>query len=109
MTENRIAEMIQRLSALATGELTIEDQGHLHVGHDGAKGGGGHFMLRIVSDQFAGMPPLQRQRAVYAALGDMLHKEIHALQIQALSPREAANLSRHNATTARDSTSACTN
>ncbi len=88
MTDNRIAEMTQCLSELASGELAIEDQSHHHIGHEGAKGGGGHFAMKIVSDQFEGLSQLQRHRQVYTALGKLMHKEIHALQIEALTPGE---------------------
>jgi len=89
MNQARIAEMTRRLAVLATTDLVIEDQSKRHAGHAGAKSGGGHFVLKLVSSQFAGQPQLQRHRAVYAALGDMLRTEIHALQIVALTPQEA--------------------
>jgi len=106
MNTDRIAEMTRRLSTLAASEINIQDQSHLHAGHPGANSGGGHFTLEIVSDQFEGMQPLQRQRAVYTALGNMMHKEIHALQIQALSPREVTARPESNSKTSPASTTA---
>ena len=54
----------------------------------GAKSGGGHYRLTIVSTRFAGCGTLQRHRLIYEALGPMMRREIHALSIQALTPDE---------------------
>ena len=88
-TSDRVAMIRQRLTeVLAPKELEIIDEGHKHVGHEGAKNGGGHFKVRIVSDNFDGKPLLERHRMVYQALGDAMQSEIHALSIQALTPEE---------------------
>ena len=63
--------------------LEIVDESHLHAGHAGARDGRGHFRVRIDSARFAGMSPLARHRAVYAALGDLMSTDIHALTIDA--------------------------
>lgn len=68
--------------------LHIEDDSHKHAGHEGAKGGLGHFSVSIVSGKFNGMNMLARHRAVYAALGDMMQTDIHALAIDAVSSDE---------------------
>lgn len=70
-------------------QLVIEDESHLHAGHAGAASGGGHFKLRIVAPEFDSLPTVARHRAVYAALSRHIPKEIHALTISALTPREA--------------------
>ena len=57
-------------------------------GHEGARDGRGHFTVRITSEAFAGKAPLARHRAVYAALGDMMQTDIHALAIRARAPGE---------------------
>ena len=85
------AERIERMrrllaEALAPSALEVIDDSHLHAGHAGAREGKGHFTVRIASAAFAGMSPLARHRAVYAALGDMMLEDIHALSIQATSP-----------------------
>jgi BolA protein len=67
-------------------ELIIEDESHKHAGHAGAAGGHGHFRVRIVADAFRGISPLARHRQVYAALGDLMKTDIHALQVEALAP-----------------------
>jgi BolA protein len=85
------AERVERMhrllaEAFAPTELEVIDDSHRHVGHAGAREGKGHFSVRIVSPVFAGMTPLARHRAVYAALGDMMIDDIHALSIQASVP-----------------------
>lgn len=86
---DRLAMIRQRLTgALAPKELEITDDSHKHVGHEGAKSGGGHFTVRIVSDDFEGKRLLERHRMVYQALGEAMQSEIHALSIQALTPDE---------------------
>jgi BolA family transcriptional regulator, general stress-responsive regulator len=78
----------QRLSALAPEALDIEDESAQHAGHEGAKGGGGHYRLRLVSARFVGQPLQARHRMVYDLLGPMMRREIHALAIQAYAPGE---------------------
>lgn len=83
----RIREALQ--AALDPQHLQVTDDSHRHVGHAGARDGRGHFSVEIVSEAFAGKLPLARHRAVYAALGDMMITDIHALSIQARTPAEA--------------------
>lgn len=66
--------------------LEVVDDSHQHAGHAGARDGRGHYSVRIVAPAFAGLPPLARHRAVYAALGTMMRDDIHALSIQAEPP-----------------------
>ena len=84
-------ERIRRLltQALAPVSLEVHDDSHRHAGHAGARGGQGHFRVDIVSAAFAGKLPLARHRLVYAALGDMMQTDIHALAIRAKAPGEA--------------------
>ena len=87
--EQRIAAMREKLIAsFAPSELNIEDQRHLHDGHAGAKSGKGHFDLKIVSANFSGQSLIQRHRAIYTALGELMESDIHALSINALDPSE---------------------
>lgn len=74
-------------AAFAPVSLEVDDDSHRHAGHAGARDGRGHFSVRIVSHAFADMPALARHRAVYAALGGMMSTDIHALSVQAGSPR----------------------
>ncbi|RDY69784.1 BolA family transcriptional regulator [Lysobacter soli] len=76
-------------AALAPVSLEIEDESHRHAGHAGAADGRGHFRVDVVSEAFAGLGPIARHRAVYAALGDLMTTDIHALSIRARTPAEA--------------------
>ena len=78
----------ERLAVLEPESLEIFDESGKHVGHEGARGGGGHYMLTIVSHQFSGKPAQARHRMVYQALGTLMTKEIHALAIKAYAPDE---------------------
>jgi BolA family transcriptional regulator, general stress-responsive regulator len=77
-------------AAFAPQHLTVEDESAQHVGHAGAASGGGHFRVLIVAEAFRGQDPVTRQRAVYAALGDAMRSEIHALALRTLTPEEWA-------------------
>ena len=77
-------------AALSPDELEIVDDSQRHAGHAGARDGRGHFRVRIVSGAFAGKLPIARHRAVYAALGDLMETDIHALSIEARAPGENA-------------------
>ena len=80
--------MRERLVALQPLALEIIDDSAKHAGHEGAKSGGGHFRLSIVSPLFAGLGTVARHRMVYAALGSLMKREVHALSINAQSPEE---------------------
>ncbi len=77
-------------SALAPVSLEIEDESHRHAGHAGAADGRGHFRVDVVSEAFAGLGPIARHRAIYAALGELMATDIHALSIRARTPSEVA-------------------
>ncbi|MDN5864789.1 MAG: BolA/IbaG family iron-sulfur metabolism protein [Gammaproteobacteria bacterium] len=49
---------------------------------------GVHFKARIVAGDFAGASRLARHQRVYAALGERMGGEIHALSLETLSPDE---------------------
>lgn len=78
----------QRLAVLDPDSVELIDDSAKHSGHEGAKGGGGHFSLIIVSAQFEGKSSQARHRMIHAALGDMLQREIHAIAIKAYTPDE---------------------
>lgn len=86
---SRIDRIRERLeSALAPTQLVVTDDSHLHAGHKGARDGRGHFSVKITSAAFEGKAALARHRAIYAALGDMMVEDIHALAIEAQAPDE---------------------
>lgn len=82
--------MRERLATLDPATIEIIDESSLHAGHAGAKGGGGHYRLRIVTPRFAGCTTMQRHRLVYDSLGSLMRQEIHALSITAQTPDEAS-------------------
>jgi len=82
------ARIRERLAALEPLSVELLDESGRHVGHAGAAAGGSHFRLVIVSPRFAGVETLKRHRMVYAALGPLMQREIHALAIQAFAPDE---------------------
>ncbi len=77
----RIRHLLE--TAFAPSHLEIRDDSHLHAGHAGARSGAGHYRVELIADAFAGKPPLECHRMVYAALGEMMGGEIHALSISA--------------------------
>ncbi|MDF9391825.1 MULTISPECIES: BolA family protein [Methylococcus] len=86
---NRLEQIRERLEgALAPLHLEIIDDSASHAGHAGVMAGGGHFHATIVSAQFDGKSLVQRHQMVYSALGDMMHNEIHAFSMKALTPSE---------------------
>lgn len=89
MTEQRVAMIRARIEAeLTPDELEVIDESHLHAGHPGARDGRGHFRVRVVSAAFRGLPRLARHRLVYAAMDELMTTDIHALNIEAVSPNE---------------------
>jgi len=85
---NIVQKMEERLALLQPESLEIADESSQHIGHEGARSGGGHYQLVIVSARFAGKPLQQRHRMIYEALGPMMKNEIHALAIRAYAPDE---------------------
>ena len=73
--------------ALQPTRLEVQDDGHLHIGHAGAREGG-HYTVRITSARFAGCSRVARHRLVYDALRTLLPAGIHALAIEAHAPDE---------------------
>jgi BolA protein len=75
--------------------IHIVDESHLHANHPGAKSGGGHFNLEIVSNAFDEKSQIERHRMIYSALGDAIGKDIHALSIKAKAPSETTYEENH--------------
>ena len=85
---DRIRSLLE--AALRPAGLEVDDDSHLHVGHAGAASGGGHYRVKIVSEQFEGLRLVMRHRLVYDAVQGMMHTDIHALAITAVAPSELA-------------------
>jgi len=84
------SEIIRRLqAALNPTRLVVTDDSDRHRGHAGHDGSGeSHFTVEVESPSFAGQNRVSRQRAVNAALSDLLADKIHALAIKATAPGE---------------------
>lgn len=76
------------LAVLAPLRIELIDDSAKHAGHAGARSGGGHYRLFIVSAQFVGQSTLARHRLVHEALGELMRERIHALSIEARAPDE---------------------
>jgi BolA protein len=86
---DRVKMIRERLTEAFTPlQLEVADESHKHVGHAGARGGGGHFSVYLISPAFTGKTLIQRHRMVYEALGDAMNQDIHAVSIKALAPDE---------------------
>lgn len=85
---NMIETIRERLAPLAPESLEVFDDSREHAGHAGARDGGGHYQLVIVSREFTGKPAVARHRLVYQALSDLMPGRIHALAISAYAPEE---------------------
>lgn len=84
----------QRLREVLEAEpVEVVDESHLHAGHAGARGGGGHFRALVVSARFRGASRIERQRMVFGALAGEMGGEIHALSMRTLTPEEWAQRS----------------
>jgi acid stress-induced BolA-like protein IbaG/YrbA len=60
----------------------------LPCAHLEVEGDGRHFFATIVSDEFHGLSRIKRHQRVYAALGERMREQIHALSMKTLSPEE---------------------
>ena len=86
-----VADEIERRlrAALDPARLAVLNDSAKHRGHAGDDGSGeSHFTVEIEAACFAGMTRLERQRAVNAALGDLMRERIHAMAIRATAPGE---------------------
>jgi BolA protein len=88
----RTERLAARLRTLAPTHLELHDDSARHAGHAGAAGGAGHFDVLIVAAAFADLAAVARHRAVYAAVGDLIPGEVHALSIRAYTPDEWARV-----------------
>jgi len=80
----RIKAMLEQQFTAA--RVNVRDDSARHAGHAGSREGAGHFIVEIESEDFSGRSRVERHRLVYQALATMLPREIHALNIVAVSP-----------------------
>ena len=83
--------MLARLnSALSPTRIELIDESEQHRGHGGYNPAGeSHFSLRIESHAFAGKSRVERQRMIFAALGELMRERVHALSIHAAAPGQS--------------------
>jgi BolA family transcriptional regulator, general stress-responsive regulator len=85
------AEIEARLrAAINADSIMVRDDSAKHHGHEGAKAGGGHFHVTVVSSAFEGKNRLARHRLVYDPLSDWIPARIHALSIDTRTPSESS-------------------
>jgi BolA protein len=88
LAEDRVARMRDALQRrFSPTKLEITDDSAAHVGHAGAREGG-HFRVTLVSEAFRGHSSIERHRLVYAAVAELMGRDIHALNIVARTPEE---------------------
>lgn len=81
--------IVAALRVLKPTTLTLIDNSHQHAGHaENDMGGESHFELSMVAEAFEGLNLVKRHQLIYMMLGDLM-PQIHALQIQSLTPEEA--------------------
>jgi len=85
-TVQQIEQCLAPLEPLA---IELVDDSASHAGHAGARAGGGHFLLTVVSPRFVGKSRVERHRMVYEALGPLMQRQIHALALRTYAPDEA--------------------
>ncbi|WP_085902847.1 BolA family protein [Kiloniella majae] len=77
---------------LSPSHLVVTDDSHHHIGHAGYREGGeSHFSVEVVSEKFAGVNRVNRQRMVHELLKEELASTIHALQIKANTSAEISS------------------
>ncbi len=83
-----VEEIEERLAVLEPESIELMDDSASHAGHAGARAGGGHFELTLVSSRFAGKTRIERHRMVYEALAPLMQRKIHALALRTFAPGE---------------------
>ena len=88
MSGSMAQEMETRLNdAFAPTRLDVVNDSAQHSGHSGDDGSGeSHFTIHIEAPAFGAMSRVERQRAVIAALGDIVGERVHAVAIKASAP-----------------------
>ena len=92
-----VAETIRQklAAALSPSRLDVVDDSDRHAGHAGAKPGGEtHFNVLVISELFAGMGRVERQRLVYDVLREEMAGPVHALALVTRTAAEQATLER---------------
>ncbi len=85
-----MAPLPQKLHMLTPDTLKNYIASALPCTHIELEGDGQHFYATIVSAEFSGLSMIKRHQKVYAALGDRMKAEVHALSMKTYSPEQWA-------------------
>ncbi len=86
------AEIKQRLEHLNPSFIDIMDDSASHAEHiENPTGGLTHATITIVSEQFVGLPSVQRHKLIYNSLKDALAGSLHALCLKTFTKEEYSN------------------
>ncbi len=89
MAQETQEKIIQKMkTVLSASSVEVIDDSWKHAGH-AAAGGGGHYTLHVVSEQFEGVSLLNRNRMVFDVLKEEMQAEIHALVVKTKTVQEA--------------------
>ena len=77
--------LVHRLKAT---HIEVVDNSSGHANHIGAKDGGGHFALVVVSRAFRGLSRIATQKLVYETLAELMTEDIHALSMRTFTPEQ---------------------
>ena len=81
--ENKLRKAFQPLA------LEVIDESAQHHGHSGARAGGeSHFRVKITANAFAGKTRIEQHRMINTVLAEELEKQVHALAIEVMAPKE---------------------
>ena len=76
------------VSSLEATHVEVVDNSAGHANHLGAKDGGGHFAVVVVSRTFRGLSRIAAQKLVYKTLADLMREDIHALSMRTFTPEQ---------------------
>ncbi len=81
---------VKLAEGLAPQSLEVVDESERHKGHAGWQPGGEtHFQIAVVSERFAGLGRVARQRLIYDLLAEEIAAGVHALRLSTKTPEEA--------------------
>ncbi|HKX11834.1 MAG TPA: BolA family protein [bacterium] len=83
-TGQKIEEILKK--TFSPEHLEVEDDSAKHAGHAGARQGGGHYKVTLVTAQFSGKGLVEQHRMVNEALRELFGSEVHALALQTYDP-----------------------
>ncbi|MEK6733956.1 MAG: BolA family protein [Pseudomonadota bacterium] len=90
LTADQIEQRLEKFNPLF---IKITDDSHAHAEHiENPTGGLTHATITIVSEQFEGLPQVQRHKLIYSSLKDALASSLHALCLKTFTPSEYTKL-----------------